>query len=854
MHHWQQSGTVSFATFVTMVLAAAPATAQCAPQFLAGMGIPGVLGDVMATTMWDRDGAGPLPPLLVIGGAFTEVGTLRTNNIAAYDPATGDWSALGSGVDGSVSALAVAQNGDLIAGGYFSVAGSVGANRVARWDGTAWSALGSGFGGATPFTGSVYALAVKPNGDIVAGGFFTTASGSPANNIAQWDGVSWSPLGAGTGGPQYWQRYVIALTVLPNGDLIAGGSFTTAGGIAAPCVARWNGSNWSPMITTITSITGVLPEVVGFAQMPNGDVVAAGWFASINGVATANIARWNGTSWSPLGAGTNSGIWPLALLPNGDLVVGGYFSQAGGVPALRMARWDGGAWSPFGSGANDTVSSFALLPSGEIFAGGLFSVIGGVPAARVGRWNGAGWSALNAGQAGLGGVDAHVLATFVMPNGDLIAAGPFSMIGGVAAPGIARWNGTTWSPLGGRPPGISLFYGQFALAAMPNGDVVVGGSSSVVRWDGTSWSTLPSPGIFVARLAVLANGDLVAAAGFSFSTGVLVTRWNGSTWTPMGSASGFVNALVPFPNGDLLIAGLFTTVDGVPVSHIARWNGVTWSALGSGVSDEVKAVAVMPDGSVAAAGIFHSAGGTHGPRARTLERARMVGARLGACAYIGNPQLLPLPNGDLLLGGAFSSVGGVPATRLARWDGAAWSAFGSGCDGNVRGLAAMTNGDVVVNGEFLTAGGVVSARIARVSTTCPATVVSIGAGCTGSGGPNVLTATTLPWTGSTFRAVATGMPAQALVLSVYGFTPVSIPIASVLPQGLPGCDIHMLPDFIDVLLPAAGAVQTQLAVPDDVALAGLVLHHFVVPFEVDATLQVLAITSSNALTLTMGSF
>jgi hypothetical protein len=177
------------------------------------------------------------------------------------------------------------------------------------------------------------------------------------------------------------------------------------------------------------------------------------------------------------------------------------------------------------------------------------------------------------------------------------------------------------------------------------------------------------------------------------------------------------------------------------------------------------------------------------------------------------------------------------------------TAFGAGCDADVYGLSAMTNGDVVVHGAFLNVGGVTSARIARVSTTCPATVVGFGVGCTGSGSPNVLTATTLPWTGSTFRATATGMPAQAVVFSVYGFTPVSIPLASVLPQGLPGCDA-----LIDMLLPAAGEVHTQLAVPDSVALAALVLHHFVVPFELDATLQVLAITSSNALTLTLGSF
>jgi hypothetical protein len=66
--------------------------------------------------------------------------------------------------------------------------------------------------------GTVHSLAVMPNGDIVAGGEFTTAGGLTASRIARWNGSSWSPLGAGMNGP------VHALTVMPNGDLVAGGA------------------------------------------------------------------------------------------------------------------------------------------------------------------------------------------------------------------------------------------------------------------------------------------------------------------------------------------------------------------------------------------------------------------------------------------------------------------------------------------------------------------------------------------------------------------------------------------------------------------------------------------------------
>ena len=138
-------------------------------------------------------------------------------------------------LDDAAWSLAVLPNGDLVAGGQFTTAGGVAANRIARWDGSSWSSLGSGL------NGTVFGLAVLPSGDLVAGGTFTTAGGAAARYVARWDGSSWSPLGSGMNGDVY------ALAVLPNGDLVAGGFFTTAGGVAVNRVARWNGTSWSPL-------------------------------------------------------------------------------------------------------------------------------------------------------------------------------------------------------------------------------------------------------------------------------------------------------------------------------------------------------------------------------------------------------------------------------------------------------------------------------------------------------------------------------------------------------------------------------------------------------------------------------
>src|SRR5205823_12017089 len=87
---------------------------------------------------------------------------------------------------------------DLYAGGAFTTAGGSCANNMAIWDGTSWSALGSGVG-VTSFKPPVSALAVSGS-DLYAGGDFTTVGGSSTNNIAKWDGSSWTALGSGMSG------------------------------------------------------------------------------------------------------------------------------------------------------------------------------------------------------------------------------------------------------------------------------------------------------------------------------------------------------------------------------------------------------------------------------------------------------------------------------------------------------------------------------------------------------------------------------------------------------------------------------------------------------------------------------
>jgi hypothetical protein len=141
---------------------------------------------------------------------------------------------LGSGINNIVYVLSE-YNGNLIAGGLFLSAGGVPANNIASWDGTSWSALGGGMGGI--FYQYVFALAVY-NGNLIAGGYFTTSDGMPTNGMAKWDGTSWSGMGGGLWYPA--NVYGAHTFCLYGPDLIVGGLFTSAGSVGAAHIASWN--------------------------------------------------------------------------------------------------------------------------------------------------------------------------------------------------------------------------------------------------------------------------------------------------------------------------------------------------------------------------------------------------------------------------------------------------------------------------------------------------------------------------------------------------------------------------------------------------------------------------------------
>jgi hypothetical protein len=418
---------------------------------------------------------------LIVGGSFTHAGGSLVNHVARWSPSSSSWSAMGAGIPDSVWALAAyngliyaatdasaairqwngsnwiipfgggfsgvafpfcgaltVYNGSLIAGGEFNFAGGVPADSIAQYNGVSWGALQS----PTP-----HVFALEPLGSrmIAAGAFVqSTTNSTPANNLISWDGINLSRVQAAIGGGEGTNGLVRAMKGFtvpgPFGSrvLIVGGDFTTAGGISANRIAVYTEPNQTP--STWSAMGAGFNASVHAIERFNNATYAGGDFTLSGATAVNRIARWTGSAWAAMGSGVNGSVYAMKAY-NGLLYIGGNFTNAGGNSTGGLAAWDGNAWVNFGSFFNGVVYSLEVH-NGELIIGGLFPGIAGSP--NIAKFNGTFYTTL-----GAGGTNGAV--TELRSNGTHVyIAGGFTVAGGVAAQGLARWNATDgWSGVGG---------------------------------------------------------------------------------------------------------------------------------------------------------------------------------------------------------------------------------------------------------------------------------------------------------------------------------------------------------------------------------------------------------------------
>ncbi len=258
-----------------------------------------------------------------------------------------------TGNDAALLSIAVDAQGRVYVGGRFDTIGGVDSPNLALWDGTAWQAVGQGVWGdyLTSKWAFVHTIVIDGQGRVLVGGQMAGAKNADgtgvSGGVARWDGTAWTALPGLTA--------VRGLGIAPDGTLYAVGHFLKSGNVDVGGVARWDGLAWQNMdggmdmsLTTNNTlfvrsvsfgpgdepcIAGTVPRTDRYVETPEG------------------LACWNGSAWyrpdggipenaPPLVLGKMAaaaeGVTALARDPAGRLLVA--------LPT-RVVRWDGQAWA-----------------------------------------------------------------------------------------------------------------------------------------------------------------------------------------------------------------------------------------------------------------------------------------------------------------------------------------------------------------------------------------------------------------------------------------------------------------------------------------------------------------------------
>jgi len=416
----------------------------------------------------------------------------------------------------------------LVLGGGTALAGAGSLDTSFSFGGKVTTPIGSG-------TDVAQAVALQPDGKIVAAGNsisgftdrFALARYNPNGSLdTSFDGDGKLTTAIGSGNENAY-----AVAIQPDGKIVAAG-YSSNGSDYDFALARYNANgsldtSFDGDGKQTTAIGGSDDVAFAVALQPDGKIVAAG--QSFNG---SNddfaLARYNangsldtsfdgdGKQTTAIGSG-NENAYAVAIQPDGKIVAAGRSSN-GSDDDLALVRYnangsldssfdgDGKQTTAFGSG-NDDAYAVAIQPDGKIVAAG-YGLVGSVSEFALARYNPDG--SLDSSFDGdgkqttaIGSGDA-AYAVAIQPDGKIVAAGN-SFNGSDVDFGVARYNpnGSLDIGFGGGGElttqiGSGNDFGA-AAALQPDGRIVVAGSSSngsdydfaLARYDGADLTLAP---------------------------------------------------------------------------------------------------------------------------------------------------------------------------------------------------------------------------------------------------------------------------------------------------------------------------------------------------------------------------
>ncbi|MEO8427772.1 MAG: Calx-beta domain-containing protein, partial [Verrucomicrobiota bacterium] len=230
--------------------------------------------------------------------------------------------------------------------------------------------------------GPVFALAVQPDGQVLLAGGFTVTDGVKRQGIARLksDGALDPVFDAGNLGLEPARLiYLSTLSLQPDGKVVVGGYLVGADGLTQLAIRRLNadGSPDASFAAPEFASPNALPIQV-FFLLPNGQFLVGGAFTTIGGVERKGLVRLNadGSFDAGFDAGLSAGasVRSIDVQPDGRVLVAGRFATAHGVTRNGIARLhpDGGLDVSFDPKRDDQepLLAVATLPDGQVLVGG----------------------------------------------------------------------------------------------------------------------------------------------------------------------------------------------------------------------------------------------------------------------------------------------------------------------------------------------------------------------------------------------------------------------------------------------------------------------------------------------------
>ena len=685
---------------------------------------------------------------ILLGGSFITIGG-STRNFIARVAANGTLDAsFTPNANFDVISIAVQANGQILFVGFFTMVNGVTRDRIARV--AANGTLDMGF---NPVPNSnVFSIALQADGRILFGGEFTSVGGTPRNRIARVaaDGMLDAGFNPNVNGD------VRSIALQADGQILLGDVFTTVGGLPRNRFARLLNDPVTQSLNAVDT-TQVL--------------WTRGGSAPELGQATFELSTNGGVSYTPLGgtamrvgSTANWQLSGLSLPGSGQLrargrTAGGFGNGSSGLVEQVAGFSFAPSVSAISPANGSTAGGTTVTITGTNFTGATVVNIGGAPTTGMVVLSPTSITAITGARApgvvsvdvttpggtntpnalytylgpGPGTVDAlnlnivgtQVYASAVQPDGKTIIGGVFGSVLGQARNNIARLNADGTLDVGFNPGANALVY---SIAVQADGQILLGGSfTSVggsprnniarVAANGTLDAGFnPNANSSVESIAVQADGQILLGGEFTTIAGSARSRIarvaaNGTLDAGFNpDANGFVYSIAVQADGQILLGGNFTTVGGSPRNRIARLaaNGTLDAGFDPNPNpiSAVYSIAVQADGQILLGGNFTTVGGSPRNSIARLAADGTLDAGFNPNANNDVFNITVQADGQILLGGGFTTVGGSPRNSIARVaaNGTLDAGFNPGANNRVYSIALQANGQILLGGDFTTVG------------------------------------------------------------------------------------------------------------------------------------------------------